>query len=562
MSLIKVTKDNKLALQRLPTDLRSAVNKVSLALKGFFEDLIDGKIGDELKKITLDLFDGWCARYDVPLLRNLFEAVKMQIQEIISSSNEERGRMRDKLVKEITQSLRIDTNRAGKIIDECITNAFTSQRIEEVTWPCAKNLTEDHTKLFIDQTAHVIVARLLVHRILECKGYHMGGQLPQDPLDVLVSIRRLYEGVLPNIFSLSEFDWWYVPDILRPSKRDELRLLQRHEDVLKKSIQEVLKLLSQYDLSQVDFDVWQEVYQYYLPDAERQRLGGFYTPRELVALIEDLSHYVPESEGLCTKRVLDPACGSGTFIVEAASRLIKHLESKYPCHNLPKVEWERSKYIIDKVKSNIYAIDIHPFATFLTSLNLTMLLLDHFMNVYHQDKTYKLEFNVITADSLLKHVQASVMDYANARVKETLKRFELYKRVLNVKFDYVFGNPPWGTVLKGELSPLWNPKKREEYKKLYKSAVGKYDICVLFLERGLEWLKPGGILGMVVNNRFLTRDFGEVIRCLIANSSKVLYLIDFSEFGEDLFEATNYPLVMILLKEREGGELCEKTAIK
>jgi len=209
-------------------------------------------------------------------------------------------------------------------------------------------------------------------------------------------------------------------------------------------------------------------------------------------------------------KVLDPASGSGTFIVEVARRLIEHLEREHKCHTIPRTLWGKAKFILETIKKNIYAIDIHPFATFLTSLNLTMLLLDYYFKVRHQDPEYKLELDVITADSLMKHIHMDIVDFfTNARLKEAHKRLKKYKNVLSVKFDFVFGNPPWGSVLKGSLSPLWNPKKREEYKKQYKSACGKYDICVLFLERGIEWLKCDGTLGMVVNNWFIFRDFWE-----------------------------------------------------
>jgi len=250
-------------------------------------------------------------------------------------------------------------------------------------------------------------------------------------------------------------------------------------------------------------------------------------------------------------RVLDPACGSGTFVVEAARRLIKHLETKEQCHTLPETPWGKARFILNIVEENIYAIDIHPFATFLTSLNLTMLLLDYYFKVRHQDSTYTLELNIITADSLAKYVHINITTYfTNARLQEAHKRLERYKKVLETKFNYVFGNPPWGSVLKGSLSPLWNPKKREEYKKQYESAVGKYDACVLFLERGIEWLENNGILGMVINNWFIFRDFGKGIRKVITDKTEILYLTDLGDFGKELFGAMNNPLIIGLRKKQ------------
>ena len=70
--------------------------------------------------------------------------------------------------------------------------------------------------------------------------------------------------------------------------------------------QRLLRILNGYSFGQVDVDVWRNVYQHYLPAEERQRIGGFYTPDELVNLVLDLAEYSSTASGLCELSFLDP----------------------------------------------------------------------------------------------------------------------------------------------------------------------------------------------------------------------------------------------------------------
>ena len=414
---VEVTLDKPITIERFSKELRELIAEISSSLKEFFEDSIDGVLGDEQKSIVTKLFNEWCSRNDVTPLESLYDALMKGFKDIINSQEGDARKAKvDRLIKNIAEGVKTSEENVRSVVTGCVAEAISisgGDELEEVNglrriaWKCAKELLKDYVSLFLNQTAHVIVARLLVYRVMEDKGYTSSKLIdvksdPQfDPLRALSDIRRRYETLLPNIYSLSEFDWWYIPDIKRGLLNDQQsKVLRRHEDSLKCVLSRAINILIDYDLSKVNFDIWQRIYQYYLPEEERQRLGGFYTPYELVSLIIDLSGYRPDAPGLCKMKVLDPACGSGAFVVEATRRLIEHLKTKHECHTIPKTSWEKAKFILDAVKENIYAIDIHPFASFLTSLNLTMLLLDHYFEVAHQNPDYKLELNVITADSL------------------------------------------------------------------------------------------------------------------------------------------------------------------
>jgi hypothetical protein len=424
-------------------------------------------------------------------------------------------------------------------------------------------LYESNVNNFLQQTAHVMVSRLLLYHVGLDKKVFDPINLPPPPRPYIKFyniLRENKEKLVPGIYSLSEFDWWYVPDVYRGALNSQQReQLDNIEDELDVALAHVNNMLETYDFAHVDRDVWKDVYLFYLPEDERRRLGFVPTPDEIVELILDLAGYDKDSEGLCQKKLIDPACGSGTFLVEAMLRLRNHLEQKMDCHaavyekSLPK--WERKRRIIDLMTNAIHGVDIHPFATFLTTLNLLFQLLDLYIEVKDYYPNYPLKLKIVTHDALV--VEPSIKEYqeelTNARLQEAIRRTKEYAELNNMRFQYVVGNPPWGGVLRGKLGPLGDPKKRKEYSG-YKAAFGKFDIYVLFIERGLKWLEEGGILGMITQITYLDSSFGRGIVEYIANNATITHLVDLSEFGGIIFPGfTNYPAITIMKKVKPSA---------
>jgi type I restriction-modification system DNA methylase subunit len=113
---------------------------------------------------------------------------------------------------------------------------------------------------------------------------------------------------------------------------EQIAWLHQFDDDLELLSKLMLRRLSHYQFESVDVDIWRNIYEHYLPEDERQRLGGFYTPDELVNLILDLGEYSSQQNGLCKLSYIDPAGGSGAFVTNALGRLINHLDMDLPCH--------------------------------------------------------------------------------------------------------------------------------------------------------------------------------------------------------------------------------------
>jgi type I restriction-modification system DNA methylase subunit len=553
---LKVAKDQLHIISSLVKDLNESINEIQTQLRKLFDAFKAEKIKGKPRDDWLKLFNEWTSRSQLPTFNETLGCVKEVFE---SATNIE------EIYDKLTRKLPFDKKAIEKFIDRVEAGRKKGEDLEKTLIENLWEVYENCISNFLQQTAHVIVGRLLLYKVGVDKEVFKQITLPSSLeeeayLDLYHTIRKDMEKLVPGIYSLSEFDWWYIPDVYRGllERQQELLLCNIERD-LDIAIAHVIKKLDFYDFAQVDRDVWKEVYLLYLSEEERRKLGFVPTPDEIVGLILDLIGYDEDQEGLCQKEILDPACGSGTFLVEAVVRLRKHLERSMSCHTeihakLP--EWERKRRILDIISKAVYGIDIHPFATFLTTLNLLFQLIDLYAEVKQHFPSYALKLRIVTHDALIKpSLQGSFQEeITNSRLKEALRRSEEYSEINKVEFDYVIGNPPWGGVLIGKLGPLSDPMKKREYKNSYSSATGKFDIYVLFIERGLKWLKEGGVLGMITQITYLDSDFGKGIRGYIRNNAIITHLIDLSYIGDLIFPGfTNYPAITILRKTKLSG---------
>lgn len=111
-------------------------------------------------------------------------------------------------------------------------------------------------------------------------------------------------------------------------------------------------------------------------------------------------------------------------------------------------------------------------------------------------------------------------------------------------FDAVVGNPPYVRIQAlGRDLAAWCTRR-------YATASGSFDVYVPFVERSLSLLAPGGRLGFIVPNKWLRLDYGRGLRELLAASGLAREIVDFGD--AQLFPgATNY--TCILLADRRGG---------
>lgn len=282
----------------------------------------------------------------------------------------------------------------------------------------------------------------------------------------------------------------------------------------------VLGKLGEHDFSKISKDILGKAYEQHISRKERKELGQFYTPDFVIDYILDQVGIAPD------KTILDPACGSGGFLMKAYDRLRKqHLEQ----------HWAEDKIHNEILKKNLFGIDINPFATQLTVMNLLLKDLDHPTG----------EINVVEGNSLDKTYDGFEMDILETdsplgTITGVNKQVSLVKLLRERPFDIVVSNPPYVT--------LWGIDKttKNYLQKNYKCATGRFNTFTIFLERVIDLISDGGTIGFVVPEGLLSEIEYRFIREYVLQTCKILNI---AFLPKDTFTASVDTIAIILQKE-------------
>lgn len=310
---------------------------------------------------------------------------------------------------------------------------------------------------------------------------------------------------------------------------------------------------------------------------KRKSDGVFYTPDYIVRYIVDntLGQYLREAEAeiIATRRfgvqrkdetyevaeaevyreyqvalqsinVLDPACGSGAFLVYALDYLLA--ENKRVAAILgdnSEVGFDQSLFsdesTIDRIlQTNLFGVDINDESVEITKLSLWL------KTARPGQKLTALDSNIMCGNSL---IEDDVIDSTKAFSfrKSFRKVFERRGGEKKLGFHVVVGNPPYVSAM--EMSRSMPDAQRKYLKKNYKSSVGAVDLYIYFFERGITLLREGGKLGYISPNRYLSASYGAGLRQWLVQNVQLETLIDYSD--KAVFEdASTYPVITLLKK--------------
>jgi methylase of polypeptide subunit release factors len=306
----------------------------------------------------------------------------------------------------------------------------------------------------------------------------------------------------------------------------------------------------QYDFGAIDADVLGGVYEQYLGQLAkvpkiakaslsvektlaitqsntrpfRKAHGVYYTPKWVVSLIVEATVGKAIKEGTPDEirrlRVLDPACGSGSFLIEAFRCLADYWRTQEPPAD-PQAELAQR---IGILHDNIFGVDLDRQAVEIAQLNLTLVALT--------DRTLlpDLGANIVHGNSLVDRDRADAFDFAAAFPFDGQEPGS---------FDVVIGNPPY------IRAQTLDPADREFYARRYKTAKGSFDTYQIFLERALELARVGGRIGFIVPGKFLRSSSGEaVLLDHLYSRSNIEMFVDAMRFR--VFEsALTYPVILM-----------------
>ncbi len=373
----------------------------------------------------------------------------------------------------------------------------------------------------------------------------------------------LFSGVIPSkvFFSdLKESEFFSkVRQYSKLSKSTKLnekatKIINQYKNHLSPIISNLLLLDSFNFNTEVNVNILGHIFEQSISDLEELKKGGvsrrkkegvFYTPEYItryicqntiipylsksnaITIYDLIDEHLENIEELENKmrelKILDPACGSGAFLVKAIDVLleiykeiqeVKESKGKYSSagqYSLTK--WSEETKIRDIVETNIYGVDINPESVEITKLSL-------FLKIATSNrKLFGLSKNVQMGNSLIddKSVESRAFQWE-------IKFPEVLGPLIKEKgFDIIIGNPPYIRV------QLLDHKIIDWLKQNKTVAYRRVDVSILFFEQAKKLLKDNGLVSFITSNQFQVTDYGLKIREFLLKQYKILRIIDFGD---------------------------------
>jgi type I restriction enzyme M protein len=398
---------------------------------------------------------------------------------------------------------------------------------------------------FALQAAYVVFIRLLLIRVCEDKGifpnrfltnggiehwqecirryWRFASGNPYEPL--LDMAYRNAQNIYAHFFTGRELFNWFVLD--------------------KPTLIRTLHQLARFNFAEADSDIVGDVYNSYLNRKEKKKRGQYYTPAEIVDYLLDGVGYIsgPMIIG-ANKRLLDPACGSGKFLVTAAKRLVDAYQ---------KTDSTDPASLLERVRASLFGFDLNPFACYLTEVNLLIQTLPLIKAAFDRDKRPpRLErFHVYNVDALTKPSQTyfyAQMGSLMAQEQDEVQRIK--GRTSNTPyalgFAYVVGNPPYGA----SLTDAYKTYLQTDYGSVWH---GKPDTYVFFYALAIN-----GRIGFVTPNTFLMGTNTDKLREQMLKSCAIAEIVD---LPQGIWDDATVDCVLFLAKREEDEAIRENQII-
>ncbi|TGO02151.1 hypothetical protein PN36_29720, partial [Candidatus Thiomargarita nelsonii] len=271
-------------------------------------------------------------------------------------------------------------------------------------------------------------------------------------------------------------------------------------------------------------------------EQQRKLLGIHYTPDSVIDYIvrHTILSYLEKNKFVALRqiKILDPACGSGLFLLKAFDLLCSLWQQQFGKLNANDI-----RYILE---NNLYGVDIEP-------------------NAIHEAKQQlEKKANLIGVKGVRLSIQqgdALLHSFAqiNLLSDNTFNWPENFATVFaQGGFDCVIGNPPYIRIQ--------HVQRRIQYVERYQTARGRFDLAGLFIELGHYLLKPEGQLGYITSNKLLTTQGAKALRAYILEHYNLIEILNLTD--TKLFEAAILPMILIMEKQVSASNSFLYTSIQ
>ncbi len=392
------------------------------------------------------------------------------------------------------------------------------------------------------ETSSMILSRMLMIRFAEDHGllsrYICNGGIEQftkfaehfnlGAQGLLREVYRKARDLYSSVFSPDPLDW----------------AVQGDDPVLSDALLHAMWLLSRWDFRTVKGDILSGVYDKFLDVARRRALGEVYTRPEICRYMLQACQPAPDAT------VLDPACGSGTFLVEHLHVQLERLRAANAL-NLDTVQ---------HVLQRIHGLDVNPFSTVLTQIQIIWQLLDVFAS---EPPERQREI----AKGLIPHIMiegghTSLDPFDQPMEAQTNAELDLgqtdtggrrhsgtygsqirrrLKAFATARYDVVVANPPYVRYHRHTL----DERTRQAYARVLQ---GQPDLYIMFLYRALRsWLKPGARTAFIIPIAVLEADYADKLRQVISEY-RLIEIVDLEALRKLTFRGVKRQTVILVLE--------------
>ena len=273
-----------------------------------------------------------------------------------------------------------------------------------------------------------------------------------------------------------------IDSIYQKAKSEDSEVFKEDIRLDPKVVYNVVEHLQGLAINKIDLDTKGIAFERFMQDFFKGKMGQFFTPRPIVEFCVKMLN--PEKSDL----VLDPACGSGGFLLHAMDLVKKIAEENYD-------EREAWEHWHNFAMNNLYGIEINDQIARVCKMNM----------IIHDDG----HTNVISTDSL-----RDIEEIAN-----------IHRGFKRDHFDMILTNPPFGATVKSTERDYLEKYELGKERKNQKTEI-------MFIERCIEFVKPKtGRIGIVLPDGILTNSSLQYVRDFIMEKCQILAVVSLPQFA-------------------------------
>jgi methylase of polypeptide subunit release factors len=292
-----------------------------------------------------------------------------------------------------------------------------------------------------------------------------------------------------------------------------------------------------------------------LPKSKQKEIKAFYTPPFLVDYVLSqtvIPHLEKQETASC--KILDPACGSGIFLVETLRKIIEK-ETQVNPGTIPDDRlWEL-------VRENIFGIDMDSDAIEITIFSIYITILDYKTPI----EIKSCHFERLKEKNLFA-----------GRSADFFRKDHLFNDIFKnrIHLDFIIGNPPWGVVKESRYEEYIKNRNKKEKKenpgKHIKLEIGRNEISQAFMVRISDFVSPGKKIYcvLVVTGKNLYNKMAKTWRNYFLNKFHINQILELSSVnnkivsGKQIFESAKQSAVVISYYPAENREDTSKNLIR